>query len=185
MARINLKKTTHKKTKDVVIKSANDGNTYKSYVEDKQRYMICQNSVETGNYFKGHLCGNWTKVSNETVKTLCWKCTARLVPFEEKIVKKSDKPRGWAFMKEYVHKDGTVYHKGIEQPELKGTLEITVIEKKEKVKLTKGQKAEQQQTILRQMGKLKKQHKKETRKTYAGKIMSQIKKLQRDLKKVR
>lgn len=30
------------------------------------------------------------------------------------------KPRRWAFMAEYVHSDGTVYHKGVEQPKLKG-----------------------------------------------------------------
>jgi hypothetical protein len=148
--------------------------------------MICQNSVEGGNYFKGRLCNNWSKVANDTVKTLCWKCTAQLVPFEEKFVKKSDKPRGWAFMKVYVHKDGTVYHKGVEQPELKGTLEPTVIKPKEKKpKLTKGQKAEKQNEILKEIGKLKRQHKKETRKTYARKIDSQIKKLQRELRKVK
>ena len=102
-------KTTHKRVTDVIIKPAKDGNTYKSYVEGKDRFMLCQNSVEGGNYFKGRLCSEWSKVANDTVKSLCWKCTAQLVPFEEKFVKKSDKPRGWAFMKEYVHKDGTVY----------------------------------------------------------------------------
>jgi hypothetical protein len=32
----------------------------------------------------------------------------------------TSKPRRWAFMAEYVHSDGTVYHKGVEQPKLKG-----------------------------------------------------------------
>lgn len=32
-----------------------------------------------------------------------------------------NKPRGWHLMKEYVDKDGNVFHKGIEQPHLKGT----------------------------------------------------------------
>ena len=85
-----------------------------------------------------------------------------------------------------MNKDGTVYHKGVEQPELKGTLEPTKIEPKEKKqKLTKGQKAERQNEILKEIGKLKRQHKKETRKTYIKKLNSQIKKLQRDLKKVK
>ena len=95
------------------------------------------------------------------------------------------RPAGWHFMAEFVDKDGKVYHKGVEQPKLKGKLKPTVIEEKVVVKLTKGQKAEQQQTILKEIGMLKKQHKKETRKTYAAKLTSQIIKLQRDLKKVK
>ena len=187
MTRISTKKTNHKKVNTVAIGPAKDGNTYNSFFdEDGRRVMICQNSVEDGNYFKGRLCNTYSPVSNDTVKSLCWKCTAQLVPFEEKFQKKSDKPRGWAFMVEYVHKDGTVYHKGKEQPKLKGTLKPTVIQEKEKApKLTKGQKAEKQQEILKQIGKLKKQHKKETRKTYAAKLTSQLNKLQRDLKKVK
>jgi len=30
-------------------------------------------------------------------------------------------------MKEFVDKDGTVFHKGVEQPDLKGTLEPTIV----------------------------------------------------------
>ena len=37
-------------------------------------------------------------------------------------------------MGEFVDKDGTVYHKGVEQPKLKGTLKPTVIKPKKKVK---------------------------------------------------
>jgi hypothetical protein len=46
-------------------------------------------------------------------------------------------PRGWKFFKEFVHQDGTVYHKGILKPELFGTLpptEIKEVEVKEKKK---------------------------------------------------
>lgn len=32
------------------------------------------------------------------------------------------KPRGWALRKEYVDLQGNVFHKGVEQPNLKGTL---------------------------------------------------------------
>ena len=37
-------------------------------------------------------------------------------------------------MNEFVDKDGTVYHKGKEMPELKGTRPITVIKPKKKTK---------------------------------------------------
>ena len=37
-------------------------------------------------------------------------------------------------MNEFVDKDGTVYHKGKEMPELKGTLPITVVKPKKKAK---------------------------------------------------
>ena len=44
------------------------------------------------------------------------------------------RPSGWHFMNEFVDKDGTVYHKGKEMPELKGTLPITIVKPKKKVK---------------------------------------------------
>ena len=37
------------------------------------------------------------------------------------------KPRGWHFMAEFVDSEGNVYFKGVEQPELKGTLSPTII----------------------------------------------------------
>jgi hypothetical protein len=43
-------------------------------------------------------------------------------------VSKNDvkKPRGWHFRDVFVDSEGNVYHKGIEQPELKGTLEQSI-----------------------------------------------------------
>ena len=51
------------------------------------------------------------------------------------------RPAGWHWMNEFVDKDGTVFHKGKEQPELKGTLKPTKVKpKKKRKKLTKDQK---------------------------------------------
>ena len=51
------------------------------------------------------------------------------------------RPAGWHFMNEYVDKDGNVFHKGKEQPELKGTLKPTEVKKrKKKKKLTEDEK---------------------------------------------
>ena len=47
---------------------------------------------------------------------------------------KTGRPAGWHFMNEYVDKDGNVFHKGKEQPDLKGTLPPTKVKPKKKVK---------------------------------------------------
>jgi hypothetical protein len=51
------------------------------------------------------------------------------------------RPAGWHFMNEYVDKDGNVFHKGKEQPDLKGTLKPTKVKPpKKRKKLTADQK---------------------------------------------
>ena len=42
------------------------------------------------------------------------------------------RPAGWHFMKEFVDKDGNVFHLGKEQPKLKGTLPPTKVKQKKK-----------------------------------------------------
>ena len=42
------------------------------------------------------------------------------------------RPAGWHWMKEFVDKDGTVYHLGKEQPKLKGTLPPTKVKPSKK-----------------------------------------------------
>ena len=54
---------------------------------------------------------------------------------------KTGRPSGWHFMNEFVDKDGNVFHKGKEQPELKGTLKPTKVKPpKKRKKLTADQK---------------------------------------------
>jgi len=75
------------------------------------------------------------KCHPDTISVLCPICTCILVPLENKENGNKGFLRGWKLMKEFVHVDGTVYHFGIEQPELKGTLEptdIVAIKKKQK-----------------------------------------------------
>ena len=68
----------------------------------------------------------------------------KLKPMDEFFAKQrvsTGRPAGWHFMNEFVDKDGNVFHKGKEQPDLKGTLEPTkVIPRKKKKKLTADQK---------------------------------------------
>lgn len=115
-----------------------------------------------------------------TIIKMCFDCVREAVaPAYSQAPKKQGFPKGWKFMKVFVYSDGTVYHRGVEQPELRGTLEPTIIEPK--VKKSKAQKAQEKQQALAELQKLKIALKKETRKTYAKKLESQIKKLQKQL----
>ena len=56
--------------------------------------------------------------------------------FPEKAKKKKNpwpRPAGWHWMNEFVDKDGTVYHKGVEQPNLKMTRPVTLSKPKKKI----------------------------------------------------
>jgi len=53
---------------------------------------------------------------------------------EKEKYKPTGRPAGWHFMNEFVDKDGNVFHKGKEQPKLKGTLPPTKVKPKKKVK---------------------------------------------------
>ena len=56
--------------------------------------------------------------------------------FPENIKKskpKTGRPSGWHWMNEFVDKDGTVYHKGVEQPHLKLTRPVTLSKEKKKI----------------------------------------------------
>ena len=98
---------------------------YHSYLEDGKLYMACKNN-----------CGEYEVVGDETVSVTCWSCVMRVVglPEQPKGYVPTGRPMGWHFMKEFVDKDGNVFHKGKEQPKLKGTLEPTVAVKRKKIK---------------------------------------------------
>ena len=56
------------------------------------------------------------------------------LPKEKPKLVSTGRPAGWHFMNEFVDKDGTVFHKGVEQPKLKGTLKPTKVVAKKKTK---------------------------------------------------
>ena len=108
-----------------------------SFIEDGVRWMICK------------VCqSEYVEVDENTAAITCSKCvikkTLALKPIEEffgKQHKKTGRPPGWHFMNEFVDKDGNVFHKGKEQPDLKGTLEPTKVKPpKKRKKLTKDEK---------------------------------------------
>ena len=108
-------------------------------------------------YMECKLCGQFSCVGEDATATTCNDCVNEMMP-EMKFTRrqKSDKPRGWQCMNCYVHTDGTVYYKGIEQPELKGTLEHTPLQPKQK--LNKHQKAMLKARASETLFKLKKQY---------------------------
>ena len=158
---------------------------YKSYTEGGQRYMICQNSVEGGRWWKGNFCGEWIKVTEATTAVLCYRCVNRVTepPTITPRYKPTGRPKGWQWMNEYVDKDGNVFHKGNERPELKGTLPETVIKvKKKKKRLTKAVKEAQKRKLMAKLYDFKKKLKKATLKKDIKSIETQIRKLSRKLK---
>jgi len=108
-----------------------------SFVEDGQRWMICK-----------HCQSEYVQVDEGTAAITCSSCVIRktlaLKPMDEFFGKQrvsTGRPAGWHFMNEFVDKDGNVFHKGKEQPELKGTLKPTKVKPpKKRKKLTADEK---------------------------------------------
>ena len=108
-----------------------------SFEEDGQRWMICK------------VCQSvYCKVDENAVAITCSSCVQRkclatmpMDKFFKSVKPKTGRPAGWHFMNEFVDKDGNVFHKGKEQPELKGTLPPTKVKpRKKKKKLTADEK---------------------------------------------
>ena len=98
---------------------------YHSYYEGNVRHMACMT------------CGKYEVVGDSTTSLKCSRCVLILVGFPEEaksIYKSTGRPAGWHFMKEFVDKDGNVFHKGKEQPKLKGTLKPTKVKPAKKRK---------------------------------------------------
>ena len=103
--------------------------TYGSFEENGQRYLQCKRCLE------------YQKVGNEVVAITCSRCVTiiQIAKFPDTLPKHSVKkptgrPAGWHWMKEFVDKDGNVFHKGKEQPNLKGTLPPTKVKPPKKRK---------------------------------------------------
>ena len=84
----------------------------------------------------------YVQTGEDAVAVTCSRCVQRLclkhTPLEEMIPslkkKTTGRPAGWHWMSEFVDKKGNVFHKGEEQPKLKGTLSPTKVKKRKKKK---------------------------------------------------
>ena len=124
---------------------------YMSFQEDGKRYMQCK-----------HCLSEYVSVSENIVAVTCSRCVTRITTSQMSLedfypsmkIKKTGRPAGWHWMKEFVDKDGNVFHKGKEQPELKGTLSPTKVKpRKKKKKLTADEK------LYKELNKWKKRKK--------------------------
>ena len=82
-------------------------------------------------------CGSVVEnVGELATKVTCSYCVLKAVGFpeEKKSYQPTGHPPGWHFMSEYVDKDGNVFHRGKEQPKLKGTLKPTKVKPRKKAK---------------------------------------------------
>ena len=107
---------------------------YHSYKEGTIRYMSCM------------VCGHYEAVGESATAVKCSRCVSLIMMdkyphAKPKSYKPTGRPAGWHWMSEFVDKDGNVFHKGKEQPKLKGTLKPTVVKpiKKRKKRRTKQQ----------------------------------------------
>ena len=107
---------------------------YTSFHEDGVRWMQCK-----------HCLSEYVQTSEDTVAVTCSSCVTRITTSQMTLedfypsmkIKKTGRPAGWHWMKEFVDKKGNVFHKGKEQPELKGTLKPTKVKPpKKRKKLT-------------------------------------------------
>ena len=129
-----------------------------SFHEDGKRFMQCK------------VCqSEYVSVNENIVAVTCSSCVIRITTSQMTLedfypsmkIKKTGRPAGWHWMKEFVDKDGNVFHKGKEQPELKGTLEPTKVKPpKKRKKLTADEKLFKKAASYKKRQKAKRRAKK-------------------------
>ena len=101
---------------------------YITFKEKGVTYMQCKS------------CNDYvSNVSEDAIAVTCGTCNASKIAWPKSAEQKvsSGRPSGWHFMNEFVDRDGNVFHKGVEQSKLKGTLPPTKVKppKKRKKKI--------------------------------------------------
>ena len=115
--------------------------------EDNGGYIVKKETNHYGGtnirYMDCKYCGGQVRNVGENAKSvICNHCFMGLMvkrfpesaTFESKTYKSTGRPPGWHWMNEFVDKDGNVFHKGKEQPKLKGTLKPTKVKPPKKTK---------------------------------------------------
>lgn len=110
-----------------LVKRTSKKNSVSKAVDDKKRIdsMSKLNLVP-----KQCKCGRIVeRVRQDAEWVICWECVAKACPPPMPKVKKEKTdtgfPRGWKWMKQFVHKDGRVFEEGVENVKLKGKLPPT------------------------------------------------------------
>ena len=119
-------------------KKKTDYSQWHSFYEDGQKYLQCWSCLK--HFPVDDNCGKFTCSRCGVIRSVAM--FPETLP-KNYIQKKTGRPPGWHFMNEFVDKDGNVFHKGKEQPDLKGTLpptKVTPVKRKKKKKLTEDEK---------------------------------------------
>ena len=101
------------------------------YYIDGVRYMDCK---YTGIPVKNVSEDATYVISDRALQSRMYKMFPEEFENKTKQYKPTGRPAGWHFMNEFVDKDGNVFHKGVEQPKLKGTLPPTKVKPQKKRK---------------------------------------------------
>ena len=136
---------------------------FKSFKPDRHSY-----EDENGQkWLQCKFCCEYQKVDDAVGYITCSHCVTKIdmikypESFTSKQYKPTGRPAGWHWMNEFVDKDGKVFHKGKEQPELKGTLKPTKVKPpKKKKKLTADEKLFKKAADWKKRLKLKRKQKK-------------------------
>jgi hypothetical protein len=119
-------------------------NGFKAFKPDRHSY-----EDENGQkWLQCKFCCEYQKVDDPVGYITCSNCVTKIDMMKypdtaktKQAKPKTGRPAGWHWMAEFVDKDGNVFHKGKEQPKLKGTLEPTKVKpRKKKKKLTADEK---------------------------------------------
>ena len=116
-------------------------------MKHKQQSKNKERSFEmNGGYYINGVPYMECKITGEPVRNVSTEATSvigskALMARMDKMFPEQDKPKrvatgrpaGWHWMNEFVDKDGTVYHKGVEQPHLKLTRPVTLSKEKKKI----------------------------------------------------
>ena len=118
-----------------------------SSFEDNGGYIVKKETNHYGGknirYMDCKYCGGQVRNVGEDAKSVtCNTCFMGIMvkrfpesaTFTAKSYKPTGRPAGWHWMSEFVDKDGNVFHKGKEQPKLKGTLSPTEVKPRKKIK---------------------------------------------------
>jgi hypothetical protein len=145
-----------------------------SSFEDNGGYIVKKETNRYGGknikYMDCKYCGTQVRnVGEETKSVTCDRCFMGMMvkqfpesaTFTPKTYKPTGRPAGWHWMSEFVDKDGNVFHKGEEQPKLKGTLKPTKVKPRKKNKITRRTKDQILVEKYKEKQKLKRELKKQ------------------------
>ena len=94
------------------------------YYIDGVPYMDCK---ITGEPVKNVSTDATSVIGDKALMSRMYKMFPEEMEAKTKSYKPTGRPAGWHWMAEFVDKDGNVFHKGKEQPKLKGTLPPTKV----------------------------------------------------------